>query len=276
MTDHMGRYVCNAGAALSLARAGETARLIACEQHGLRGEPARILGEALVAALVMATRLKGPGILVWQWSGQGLFRRLRVDAMGLGFVRALVDPELSEALRTWNGVDTLLGAGTLQISRQLEQHQQPYTSTLAITDEDIPAQAQACLEHSDQVTAHIHCDVRLDAEGLITQADGLYVERLPGTTMLPGGLEALLAGRQALGDETDDAALVTRLAGGATLQLLKDYPIRFHCPCERARFVATLRGFGQQQLIELSRDGIIPTRCDFCTSTYSIPLDEVL
>ena len=109
MPDHIARFVSDCERlALSIVRAPDTCQLIGHEQHGLEGKPLRVLSNSILSSLLLATRLKGRGMLTWALDTEGLFDYCRIDAIGLGSVRALVRRQTSKNLSDWNGFDSLL------------------------------------------------------------------------------------------------------------------------------------------------------------------------
>ena len=89
MNDHITRYVTTDHLAIAVVRCTDTVATIAA-QHELKGEPQQIMGEAITAALLMGTRLKGPGVLNFSLRCEAAFAHLRVDAIGMGSVRGMV------------------------------------------------------------------------------------------------------------------------------------------------------------------------------------------
>lgn len=282
MPDHMTRYATSDHLAVAVVRATDTVATIAA-QHDVQGEPRRILGEAITASLLMATRLKGPGVLSFSLRTSSCFAHLRVDAIGLGSVRAMVTDTVRAGLQAWNGVDALLGPGEVEVVKQLAQESQPYRSTIQLDRGEVVWAANRYLAVSEQVDACLLIDVR-ERDGALVEATGVYLQRLPGADDDGAGIAhlrrhqlALTEGRpMGLAGDQDDDGLIQRLIPGSPLQRLHDYPVGFHCPCSAERFITTLRGIPQHELRELAEDGVLETTCEFCRSVYRIPLDEVI
>ncbi|MHC5068536.1 MAG: hypothetical protein ACYTF0_08085, partial [Planctomycetota bacterium] len=60
MSDHIDRFVTDAGYAVAIVRAPSTVSTITRDQHALPDAPAHIMGCALIGSLLLGTRLKGP------------------------------------------------------------------------------------------------------------------------------------------------------------------------------------------------------------------------
>lgn len=275
MADRMARFVTDAGYAAAVVDAGDTVRTIAVEQHTLAPGPAAVLGEALVGSLLLATRLKGPGLLTITLATDGVFDHLRCDAIGLGSVRGMVLPRTHTRLAEWNGVDRLVGDGMLTVGRQLREEEEPYTSKLLVQADSAGRIVNDYLVASEQVPASV--GVGVDAE----RASGIYLERLPGGDPEHPLMAELLRLRDAPAIDpaaaADPAAFLAQMCPEATFRQLHEYPVGFHCPCSRERYVANLRNFSTDQLRELSNGaGVVETLCDFCRSRYPIPLDDLV
>jgi len=280
MSDTIGRFVTDAGYAVAVVRAPATVLEIGRDQHRLSDGPLALLGQAVLGSLLLATRLKGPGLLTLEVAGEGAFDRLRCDAIGLGSVRAMVPPTTQERLAAWNGADPLLDSGVLTVSRQLHHEDQPYQSKLLVGASDMARVCNDYLVTSEQVPAAIGVD--LAVAGDQHTATALYLERLPGGDEEHPLMRVLLELRdrpELLGEHRhgDDEAVLRSLCPEATFRQLHRYRVGFHCPCSRERYIATLRNFSTEQLSELTNGaGVIDTVCEFCHSRYEIPLDDVI
>ena len=111
---------------------------------------------------------------------------------------------------------------------------------------------------------------------------GVLIERLPGCEedaiweRILDTVDQPSTWQQEVADK-DLSGLAQHLFADTQLRTLHDYSVGFHCPCSRERYLNTLVGFPDKQLIGLvDDDGQIHCNCDFCHSTYAIPLDEVL
>lgn len=277
MPDHISRFVSNDGYALSFLQCDATAQLIGHAQHHLSGPELELETKGMLAALLMATRLKGRGMLSLQVHAEyGRLRDLRIDAMGMGYVRALsrVDTEAEE----------VLGNGTLTISKQLENSDQPYTSSVPINSDRLIHMCNAYLHSSEQVQAVICHDVRVQ-DNIVERANAIYLERLPAADNNPGchlndRYDEIYESKQdfmELPGGTNDEQLVADIFGDGQFEKLRQYDVQFYCPCSKDRYMDTLRGFANDQLGELvNEQGLIVTICDFCHSKYEIALDDVI
>ena len=282
MDDHIGRYATTDHLAVAIVRGHHTVSTIA-NQHQLSGVPRQILGQGILASLLLATRLKGPGVLSLSLRNAGVFAHMRCDAIGLGQVRGMVTEGVREQLQAWNGVDALLRDETqLEVAKQLSDEHQPYRSMVALPGASVTAAMNGYLAQSEQIDACMLIDCRVNGEQ-VTEATAVYIERLPGAADEDPALEHLRRHQQALAEgqpmglagDHSDHGLLQRILPGSELIHLKDYPARFFCPCSAERFTQSLRGLGPEDRAELADNDIITTECEFCRTTYQIPLDEL-
>ncbi len=284
--DIMSRYVSDAGLALSMVRCSSVCKEIGQDQHGLRGSALRCVAEAVCNALLLSTRMKGRGLLSWSVSGSGAIPQLRVDAIGLGQVRAMIAADFHEAVEQWDGLGEPFGPGRLSVSRQIEGQDQPYTSRLEVESGSPDSYSRFLLRQSDQVQGNIWSDVLLNDEGEIESVVAFYLEFLPGNHAdTEADSVARIRGQHLIYDEFDvqniasyasnEDIIAALFSGAQPFQKLRDYPVSFYCPCTRERYRDTLSGFSTEELEKLTEDRCIHVVCDFCRKRYDIALSEL-
>ena len=273
MSDAIARLVSDqAHLALSIVRAPLTIDTIVRQQHGLTDAVAEEFASGILGSLALGTRLKGPGMISVQRDHGGPFSSWRVEAMGLGYVRAMVPGSVHEEL----AADPVLmnsapEDGTFRMTRQMADGGQPYETVLAAPAVPMVEIFNIHLIASEQVPARILID---PARGV-----AVYVERLPGGKEPWQPWEDLSSVDVPQRDlsATDNLALATAVAGDADWRQLREYQAQFYCPCSRERYQGTLRGFSPQQLKELSDGhGMINAVCDFCRTRYEFALDDLI
>ncbi len=277
MTDHISRFVSDDGFALSYVRCEATAELVGHQQHKLSGATLEFATKGMIASLLMGTRLKGRGMLSLNVQCDlGRIRDFRCDAMGMGYVRALI--------RTVDDGDALIGNGNLTVMKQIEGSDQPFQSTVPINHDRFIHACNAYLRSSEQVQALMCYDITIN-ENTVERANGFYLERLPAADKHPdchlsNVYDELYESKQdyvRIDDKGNDEEVIGELFGKGELKKLRQYDVQFHCPCNKQRYADTLRAFGKDQLKELVNEkGVVPTICDFCLSEYEIPLDDLI
>ncbi|NRA36839.1 MAG: Hsp33 family molecular chaperone HslO [Planctomycetes bacterium] len=276
MTDHISRFVTDDGYALSYVVCGDTAQLMGHAQHKLSADVLAMFSEVCVSALLMATRLKGRGLLSLQLQGDiGRVRTLRCDAMGMGYIRSMAHENA--------GAEELFGNGTLTVGKQIEGSKQPFQSNVLVNHDRFTHAANAYLHSSEQVQAMILSDVRVQGD-MIERARGIYLERLPDAgdetdRPVDQKYEELYEAKRTHIDLSgnDDEAIIASIFGEGQFKKLRSYDVQFYCPCGRERYIETIKQFEMKQITDLcNQQGIISCDCEFCKANYQIALDDVI
>ncbi len=247
------------------------------------------LGEAVVAALLLAATIKFDGVLSLQLQGAGPVHLLLAQCTsGLG-VRGLAryrDEALAAAgaLGAEGGVAALIGAGNLTVTMESDDGAQRYQGIVPISGARLADSLQVYFENSEQLPTRLW--LHADQHG----AAGMLLQRLPEA----GGAGGGAAGRSA--GETDPAAIddawrrvqligatltsdelrnladeqiLHRLFNEDDLRLFEPAPVFFRCRCSRERVSGMLTGLGEVETRSiLAEQGAVEVRCDFCNRAY--------
>jgi molecular chaperone Hsp33 len=72
------------------------------------------------------------------------------------------------------------------------------------------------------------------------------------------------------------AEILAAVLAGLDVRVIADEPVRFACPCTRARVLGALLLLGNAEIEEVSRDdGKAEVRCEFCAEQYVVDNDEL-
>ncbi|MEM7675884.1 MAG: Hsp33 family molecular chaperone HslO, partial [Myxococcota bacterium] len=200
---------------------------------------------------------------------------LRGYAKGTHLAFPLSAAERSSGRRS---VGAAVAPGKLSIVR-LDAEGRYAQSATPLVDGEIDTDLEHFIDRSDQVDNALRIEVQLDEQGVVARAAGILVQALPdgdrahlGTLRrkLHGGLitEQLVRGTDAQGILTT----FDQQAGAVERPL----PLRWRCRCSRERVLRSLVLFEVQGLMELiEADEPVEVRCDLCTKTYVVSIDEV-
>jgi molecular chaperone Hsp33 len=263
---------------------GEIVRLGASWQAMLERQdypPAvrELLGEAMVAAVLLASTLKFDGMLTMQIQGEG----------DLHLLVAQCGSDLSiRGLAKWKGENPqgslaeLTGGGRLAITIERGREQERYQG-IVLADTDTLA---SCLEGYFARSEQLPTRIWLAADA--SCAGGLLLQRMPETEQVspndPDGwnrsqmLADTISSDELLGIEATE--LLRRLFHAEDMQLEDGRAVTFLCSCNRGRVEAALRLLGREELAELLvTDGHIEVRCEFCNKAYgfdSVDVEQLL
>jgi molecular chaperone Hsp33 len=236
-----------------------------------------ILGEAVVASLLLAATIKFDGVLSLQLQGAGPLHLLLAQCTsGLG-VRGLARFRDEEAAAD-GGVADLIGDGNLTVTLESDDGSQRYQGIVPITGARLADSLQLYFENSEQLPTRLW--LYADQHG----AAGMLLQRLPDDglreTAPPAGLAAVddawhrvqMIGATLTVDELctlADAQILHRLFNEDDVRLFEPAPVYFRCRCSRERVSGMLQSLGETETRSiLAERGDVEVRCDFCNRAY--------
>lgn len=246
------------------------------ERHAYPERVQSLLGEAVAAAVLLASTLKFEGSLILQVRGDGPLETLMVECNNHLEVRAIaqVGERWSEETAQWS-LSALFGNGQLAITIDPDQGER-YQGIVPLGDSTLAA----CLEHyfaqSEQLPTRLWLAAGDDA------AAGLLLQVLPGHDQ---GEDADIWPRlqqltdTVTGDELLDlpaSELLYRLYHEEQVELHEATDVCFHCNCSRERTERVLISLGEAELNDiLAEQGAIDITCQFCNQEYRFDAIDV-
>ena len=226
------------------------------------------LVELLSAALLLQARNFFSERLQLLLKSSGRAKAIVADAWPTGDIRGVLDAHPEVDTGSW-----VQAPGLLQVMRS-NPAGQPYVGNLALAEGPIQTQIEAYLQQSEQVEASVTlwCDPSTGESG------GLLVEPMPDCP--PERLEALVAAVEGLEvvpnwERTPDF-LSLWVNQGVGAEVLATADIQYRCRCSREALVATLTGFGPEQIRDLFEAGSpVAVRCDYCGQNYQIAIEDL-
>jgi molecular chaperone Hsp33 len=264
------------------------------------------LARGLTAGLLLATLTKDDERVTLQVLGDGPLGGLTVDTTAAGTARAYVKhpavalappsggrSELAAAAESSSGRVSLAPAlapssgrvslaaavgrtGLVSVLRDIGLGD-TFSGRTTIATGEIDEDVERYLETSEQIASALACDVALAPDGTVAFSAGILVQALPGGdgAALVAAARELIAGGEFL------RALATAPAGGEAVvaavlggrlgevRILDRRPVRFDCPCSRARAGTSLALLGEAELGGMILDdGKAEVTCNFCRARY--------
>ena len=257
------------------------------EHHDYPVEVRDSLGEAVAAAVLLASTLKFKGQLSLQLRGAGPMHLMLVecsDGLALRAVARFRDPPETRDLRE------LSGNGTLTVTLEGDDLANRYQGVVPLAGERMSDCLREYFETSEQLPTRLW--LRADGE----QASGLLLQRLPVTTRPASVTESGAGGVaeeeiedawrrvQLVADtvtdlelsELADRDLLRRLFAEDDVRMFEAAPVFFRCRCSRARVEAMLRSLGREEVDSIleERDAV-EVRCEFCSRAYRFDAVDV-
>lgn len=259
--------------------------------HQAEPAAAALFSQALSVAALMAALQKGDESRInIQLECDGPLRGLFVDGDTSGLVRGYVkNPYVeyvgAEGEYRWRPV--LGNKGFISVLRQGGDGDY-YRSSVELQHFDFVKDLENYFNISDQVRTQLHlAQLPAASEGgdgteePLGRVAALLVQPLPD-----GDREAFEAHRARLAGQFEGAVRVHGAAGAtallkalfpqADLEVMSRYPLRYACGCSKDRVKRALLAMGREELSDLlEKEGKAEATCQFCTTQYVIPGDEI-
>jgi molecular chaperone Hsp33 len=269
---------------------GRPVRLVAVTTTQVAREAARrhqagpaasiALARGLTAGLLLATLTKDDERVTLQVLGDGPLGGLTVDATAAGMARAYVKHPGVPLGASPEGRVSLAAAvgrtGLVSVLRDVGLGE-TFSGRTSLATGEIDEDIERYLEASEQIASALACDAVLAADGTIAFSGGILIQALPGSdgAVRVAAARGLLADGEflrALGPGPHDADGIVATVLGEQLgpvRILDRRPVRFDCPCSRARAGTSLALLGESELAAMILDdGQAEVTCNFCRARY--------
>jgi len=262
-------------------------------RHAYPAPVARMLGEMLALAGLMASMLKYDGIFTLQASGDGPVSMAVVDYMSDGAVRgyASVDEDrlpAEDAAMVEENADALklLGQGHLAFTLDQRSADERYQGIVELNGRTLAECLQHYFHQSEQVAAGLRLGaarVRADDGTTGWRAGGVMLQRLPeeaGARDL-AGVDAEDAWRRAVilmssatreelcDPDLSPNQLLYRLFHEEGVRVYQQHGLRDSCRCSREKVVDVLAKMDPEEVESMKlSDGSVEVTCQFCNRMY--------
>ncbi|ODT15571.1 MAG: Hsp33 family molecular chaperone [Kaistia sp. SCN 65-12] len=270
----------------------------------------KLLGEAVVLAVLLGSSLKFQGQFLLQTQTDGPVDMLVVDFRTPGDIRAYArfDKERVAAMQEEGTLkpELLLGNGILAMTIDQGAHTSRYQGIVKLDGASLEEVAHAYFAQSEQIPTL----VRLAVAEMMTREDGgpahswraggMLVQFLPqsgaGHRDLPGGdvpgghareeeddawaeatsLVQTVQDHELIDPEVPVERLLYRLFHERGVRVFEPSPVHDKCSCSRDRIEGVLRGFSAEEITDSIEDGEISVTCEFCGAKYSFEPQDFL
>lgn len=231
---------------------------------------ARLLGEAAVAAVLLAATLKIDGKL----SLQVIREHEAGDAPGVHLlVMQVTSKRELRGLARWHGNPegeglSLVGDGRLVMTIETARGER-YQGIVPLTGANLAQALEGYFARSEQLPT------RLWLEADQAHAAGLLLQKLPGHESRSDdedwnrivALSETITRQELL--ELQAETLLHRLYHEEDHRMFEPEPVRFACSCSRQKVADMLRGLGEEEVHNIIQEqGAIEVDCEFCNAHY--------
>lgn len=250
------------------------------ERHQLSLLAKVVLGKAMTATMLLASELKKEERIQLRMDGNGPLKSVIAEANSLGEVRGYVADPTAELDYTSKGVSLGdgIGLGVLSLTK-FYTTKLSRTSAIEIVNGDVTTDVARYLAQSEQIPSAVLLDVGIDEEGIITQAGGLLLQRLPDAPegqidMLQERLASFPPIDQLLADGQYIDEIMKKSVSPIEVKELNRQPVDFFCRCSRERFLDALSMLNINDLKEMEGESqeIV---CHYCNNREEISKEDI-
>jgi len=252
-----------------------------------------LLGEAVVASVLLAATLKFRGTLTFQLQGNGAVSLLVAQCTHDFRVRAVarcdeaavqVLSAASEATEADAALFRRLTGdnGLITVTVEAEEKSLRYQGVVPLSGASLAESLEAYFASSEQLPTRVL--LRADEE----HGAGMLVQKLPTAEDSSGESEALeeawrgaqrgiarLRSGRGLREHSIEELLM-RGFPGHDLRLFRGAPVRFECRCSEGRVAGLLRALGPEEVRDVLREqGTVTVTCEFCHRPYQFDSVDV-
>lgn len=227
--------------------------------HNLDKDKAKVLGEALICALMLTSLLKhatDQKVLFKVEHADGV---VVAEADAKGRVRGFIEGDIPR-----------YPDGTLMVVKELRLGV-PYTSIVPLVSTNLKEALNYYFYQSEQLETYTDMAVLFDEGGRVSFAGGYMVQVMGGATQ---EAKELISSRAAFLPPMEE--LVNKRPEDISVELLKGMEprilglkeIEYYCPCNEEIAKASLLLLSEEELSEILKEGPAEVVCKFCGKVY--------
>ena len=282
-------------------------------RHDYPAPVAKLLGEAVVLAVLFGSSLKFEGRFILQIQTDGPVRMLVVDFITPDKVRACArfdKNRVADAIAAKEvSSGALLGTGHLAMTIDQGADMSRYQGLVALEGGSLEDAAHEYFRRSEQIPTRVRLAVAEElraapkgarhhwrAGGILLQFLPQSPERMRSADLHPGDApegvdphlvdedDAWVEGRSLIGTvedielidpEVSSEQLAYRLFHEPGVRVFNATPVLAQCSCSRDSVAAMLRSFSQDDRDHMVENGAIGVTCEFCNEKYEFDPAEV-
>jgi len=258
--------------------------------HGYPDDVQHLTGEMLTLCVMLSSMLKYDGIFTLQTQSDGPVNMLVADMVSNGNVRACASfrPEDLEKSSFSQNRAELLGQGYIAFTVDQGEHAERYQGIVELKNTSLISSVQHYFAQSEQIKTGM-----MMAVGKVNgkwRACGIMVQAMPEDTaqynqdkspideddwrrtmILLGSVKE----EELLSEELKAEDLLFRLFHEEGVRVYEAQPLQNVCRCSAERVKTVLTTMPDEDIDEMTVDGKIVMKCEFCSTEYKFDPDEI-
>jgi molecular chaperone Hsp33 len=232
----------------------------------------RLLGELVVAAVLLSATMRLTGSLTMQIKGDGPIKLLVVECKDGNSIRAMAHWD-----EAWQDDASFgaLGKGQLVMTLDPTDSSERFQGIVELKGSSISETLEDYLRKSGDVNARLWLATNSD------QAAGMLLQRSLDDDMDYDAFwqQALSVGCRITSSDLLELSLmdlISRFQNHYGIRVYADEAISFQCSCSQDRVNNVLRWLGEEEVHDVLRDiGTVHVECEFCGSVYEYDAVDV-
>lgn len=227
-----------------------------------------LLGEAFVAAALLAGTIKFDGRMTFQVRSSGPVHLLVVQVTNDGKLRGLA--RFNETPEHALTKDLFGNNASLTITIEANEYSEPYQGIVPLEGETLSEALETYFQNSEQLDTELHFQVTDEV------AAGLLLQKLPAEETISDDrdgwqrattLASTVRPEELLNSSAEN--LLHALFHEEQVRLFDESSVEFHCSCSKERSDGMLEGLGEEEVMSIidERD-IVEITCEFCDAQY--------
>lgn len=238
-----------------------------------------LIGTGLMYSMEKSERVK----LTVQIKSDGPLGGLLVTAEEGNLKGYSINPDAELMLKDNGKLDISggIGEGRLSVVKDFGL-KEPYNSQMNLVSGEIAEDLTAYFAESEQTPSAVALGVLVDVDGSVKQAGGFIVQLMPFASeeticRLEENIGKLATVTTLLEQGKEPKDIAAMVLEGLSPEKMEEKEIRYHCNCEKDRFVRAIKGLQKQELAEIiAENKPLTVECHFCDKKYQIEIADLL
>jgi molecular chaperone Hsp33 len=259
------------------------------EAHDYPHDVSKHTGEMVLLCALLSSMLKFDGIFTLQIQSDGNIRMLVADMVTGGYIRACATFDEDKFTNgDLNKSSSGLGNGHMAFTVDQGEHTERYQGIVDLKPSGIVESVQHYFSQSEQIATGIMACVGQvngkwrggavmlqqmpeDSFSYNQDKDPAHEDDWRRAMVLLGSLK----NEELLSSDLQSEDVIYRLFHEEGIRVFEPQPLQKRCRCSVEKTKSILLTMSEEDLNDIAKDGKIDMMCEFCSTNYSINVDEI-